>query len=55
MFVDDVVRANTIAVAGALVGRSKIIRDAVEVGRTRVSLAVYDLATGPVRWLAAAG
>ena len=52
-FVDDVVRANSIAVAGALVRRSKIIREAVDAGRTRVIPAVYDLATGRVSWLSA--
>lgn len=49
-FIDDVVRANTLAVAEALVERSQIIRDAVDAGRTRVVAAVYDLETGLVDW-----
>lgn len=44
-YVDDVVRANTVAVAEALVRRSKIVREAVAAGRTRVVPAVYDLDT----------
>jgi carbonic anhydrase len=52
-FVDGVVRANSIAVADALVRRSKIIRDAVDAGRTQIIPAVYDLATGRVSWLSA--
>ena len=50
-FVDDVVRANAIAVAAGLVQRSSIIRDAVESGRTQVIAAVYYLTTGRVAWL----
>ncbi|WP_102157648.1 carbonic anhydrase [Zhihengliuella halotolerans] len=49
-FVDSVVRANTVAVAEALVERSAIIRAAVDAGRTRVVPAVYDLETGLVDW-----
>jgi carbonic anhydrase len=49
--VDAVVRANTRAVAAALVQRSTIVREAVEAGRTRVVPAVYDLSTGRVDWL----
>lgn len=45
-FVDEVVRANTIAVATRLVQRSSIIRDAVDAGRTQVIPAVYNLTTG---------
>jgi carbonic anhydrase len=47
-FVDAVVRANTVAVADALVRRSRIVRRAVQAGRTRVVPAVYDLETGQV-------
>jgi len=49
-YVDAVVRANTVAVADALVRRSAIIRKAVDHGRTRVVPAVYDLGTGRVDW-----
>lgn len=49
-FIDDVVAANALAVAEALIERSQIIRDAVEAGRTRVIAAVYDLNTGLVDW-----
>jgi len=49
-YVDAVVRANTVAVADALVRRSAIIRKAVDQGRTRVVPAVYDLGTGRVDW-----
>ena len=52
-FIDDVVRANSIAVAAALVRRSKIMREAVDAGRTQIIPAVYDLATGRVSWLSA--
>lgn len=52
--VDAVVRANTRAVAAALLERSAIVREAVASGRTRVVPAVYDLATGTVAWLPAA-
>ncbi|RJS47271.1 carbonic anhydrase [Nocardioides cavernaquae] len=49
-YIDEVVRANTIAVSRDLVRRSKIIRAAVAAGRTRVIPAVYDLASGRVDW-----
>lgn len=49
-YVDNVVRANTVTVAEALVRRSKIVRGAVDAGRTRVVPAVYDLETGRVDW-----
>jgi len=49
-YIDDVVRANTVAVAEALVRRSAIVRKAVDAGRTRVVPAVYDLGTGRVDW-----
>ena len=50
-YIDEVVRANTISVVDALLERSKIIRDAVDAGRTKVVPAVYDLKTGQVTWL----
>ncbi|GHH66157.1 hypothetical protein GCM10017772_05590 [Promicromonospora soli] len=50
-YVDEVVRANVISVVDALLERSKIIRDAVDAGRTKVVPAVYDLDTGQVTWL----
>jgi len=50
-YVDEVVHANAVAVAAALVQRSQIIRDAVAAGRTRVVPAVYDLESGRVSWL----
>ncbi|MGP9529678.1 carbonic anhydrase [Glutamicibacter sp. AOP5-A2-18] len=49
--VNKVVKANAIAVAQQLVGRSVIIRKAVQEKRTRVVSAVYDLQTGEVSWL----
>ncbi|MGH3652971.1 carbonic anhydrase [Glutamicibacter sp.] len=49
--VQTVVEANARAVAEQLLERSSIIRTAVEEKRTRVVPAVYDLATGEVRWL----
>ncbi len=49
-FIDEVVRANTLAVADGLVRRSRIIRKAVGSGRTRVLPAVYDLSSGVVIW-----
>ncbi len=49
--VDAVVRANTRAVARALVERSAIVRQAVDAGRTRVVPALYHLGTGRVDWL----
>jgi len=51
--VDQVVKANVLAVAKQLVERSAIIRKAVEEKRTRVVPAVYDLETGEVSWLEA--
>ncbi len=50
-YIDEVVRANTVSVVDALLKRSKIIRDAVAAGRTKVVPAVYDLDTGQVTWL----
>jgi carbonic anhydrase len=50
-YVNEVVRANVISVVDALLERSKIIRDAVDAGRTKVVPAVYDLDTGQVTWL----
>ena len=50
-YVNEVVRANTIAVVDALLERSKIIRDAVDAGRTKVVPAIYDLDSGQVTWL----
>lgn len=49
--IDAVVRANTQAVARALLERSAIVREAVASGKTRVVPAVYDLATSKVSWL----
>jgi carbonic anhydrase len=49
--VDAVVRANTRSVARGLVRSSRIVRDAVAAGRTRVVPAVYDLDTGRIGWL----
>jgi carbonic anhydrase len=49
-YVDEVVRANAVAVSKALLARSKIIRAAVAEGRTRVVPAVYDLGSGRVEW-----
>jgi carbonic anhydrase len=50
-YVDEVVRANVVAVSQALIRRSRIIRTAAAEGRTRVVPAVYDLGTGRVDWL----
>lgn len=50
-YIDEVVHANTRAVVDALLERSKIIRDAVDAGRTKVVPAVYDLDSGEVTWL----
>lgn len=50
-YIDEVVRSNAISVVDALLERSKIIRDAVDAGRTKVVPAVYDLDTGQVTWL----
>ena len=49
--VDQVVKANALAVAKQLVERSAIIRKAVEEKRTRIVPAVYDLESGEVSWL----
>jgi len=51
--VDQVVKANALAVARQLVERSAIISKAVEEKRTRIVPALYDLESGEVSWLEA--
>lgn len=50
-FVDQVVTRNVRDVAAALTDRSAVLRARVDSGELVVDEAVYDLATGEVRWL----
>lgn len=49
--VDYAAAANAVRQARSLVESSEIVRSSVERGEIRVVSAIYDLATGEVRWL----